>query len=103
MQEDKRQKYVEHIAKMLVLAGCPAAEAESSAATIMSLETSIAEVRCSVYFVLIQSLALLELIRRPALCDYWVCDPQVASSAKRDASLTCAAKACKSPICTVLT
>jgi hypothetical protein len=104
MQEDKRQKYVEHIAKMLVLAGYPAADAESSAATIMSLETSIAKVRCGAYIVLIQSLALLELMRRAALCDYYsVCDPQVASSAKRDASLTRAAKECKSPICAALT
>jgi putative endopeptidase len=41
--EEIRKKYVAHIAKLLVLAGTPAAEAEKKAAAVMKIETSLAK------------------------------------------------------------
>jgi putative endopeptidase len=41
--EEIRKKYVAHIAKLLVLAGTPVAEAENKAAAVMKIETSLAK------------------------------------------------------------
>lgn len=41
--KEKRAKYVEHMAKMFVLAGAPAEQAAKDAATVMALETSLAK------------------------------------------------------------
>jgi len=41
--EEIRKKYVAHIAKLFVLAGTPAAEAEKKAAGVMKIETSLAK------------------------------------------------------------
>lgn len=41
--EEIRKKYVAHIAKLFVLAGTPAAEAEKKAAAVMNIETSLAK------------------------------------------------------------
>lgn len=44
-QEEKRQKYVEHIEEILVLANFSSEEAKAAAEAIMKLELGIAEAR----------------------------------------------------------
>jgi len=44
---EQRQKYVEHVAKMLVLLGEPETQAERDAATVMSMETALAKATLS--------------------------------------------------------